>query len=448
MNHNGNHDGPPLPGNPLIEEAVLGSILIDSGWLPELSGALNPADFSVTRFGVIYEAMQAMERAGTRVDLTTLVDYLERCGKLATVGGASYLTSLINAPETSTHARYYAGIVRHDSIRRALIAAAGEIAKSAYANLDAAEMVAQAQNGIAQVRHMLGQADAGLSLKDSLAYYLDLLGKREADKDKPKLAFPWRGLAGLMPHLDAGTLVGIVAEAGVGKTSFLENCTERWAASGWRVAFFHFELSTHMMLDRRMQRASGVPIQRLQLGGQLESEDYDRIVAAAERMDRWPGNIHYVHCPGWTMAQVIAAAEQLHDEAGLEVVIVDYLNKIELRDRGGGMNTAQMRGADIEQFKVALERHGWVGLMAAQFNVAGKHAQVRTLADVRDTGELDDKANVGIVLDRPRDNQGDRSGETKVRVVKCNAGQEGSVDLWFNGSRLSFDLMHYEEATQ
>lgn len=434
-----------LPANTEAEEAVLGSILIDGEWVGQLRSVLDPADFFITRHEIVYQAMLALQAAGSQVDLMTVTNYLETHGTLATVGGASYVTSLVNVPVTYSHARSYADLVRQTSIRRRAIQAAGNIVKVAYANPCAEEVVQEAQGEISAVRRMLSCRPECMGLRESLGYYLDLLGKREADKDKPKLAFPWRGLADLMPHLDAGTLVGLVAESGVGKTSFLENCAERWAAAGWRIAFFHFELSTQMMLDRRMQRNSGVPIARLQLGGQLQSEEWDAIVAASHRIERWPGNIEYLHCPGWTMARVIAAAEEVADDAGLDVVIVDYLNKVQLADRKGDMNAAQLRGADIEEFKIGLEQHGWVGLMAAQFNVAGKHARMRSLADVRDTGELDDKANVGIVLERPRDEDGNRGGETHARVVKCNAGQEGSVPLWFNGSRLSFESMRYED---
>jgi replicative DNA helicase len=122
---------------------------------------------------------------------------------------------------------------------------------------------------------------------------------------------------------------------------------------------------------------------------------------------------------------------------GCDVAIVDYLNKVRVVDRNG-MNSAQLRGQDIEDFKVCLEETGVVGLMAAQFDKAAKRLKSRSLADARDTGELDDKANVGIVIDRPLDEENHRSETARVSIVKCNAGQEGSVEMVFRGERLMF----------
>lgn len=428
----------PLPHDRTAEETVLGSLLISNDALLRVRPLLEPADFYVARHAAVYEAMLALHDARVPVDLVTLSAELKARGDGDSPG---WLTGLMAGVPSSMHAEHYAGLVHKARVQRELISAASDIARDAFdVNGNLQEVLSSSRARIADVERLAaGGRDGGMDLRQSCDYYMDLLDRRDRDKDKPKLAFPWHGLADLMPYLDDGTLVGLIAEPGVGKTAFLENVAEDWAKDGWRVAFFHYELSSQMMLDRRMQRHSGVPIKRLQRGGQID-DDWDKIIFALDRISRWTGDIRYYHCPGWTMARVLGAAQKLADADGLDVVIVDYLNKVRLLDGGDRMNSAQMIGTAIEELKTSLEVNGWVGLMAAQFDKAAKRAvrRAKTLADARGTGELEDKSNVGVTIDRPRGNDGVRTSNATVQITKCNAGRDGVVSLYFAGERLAF----------
>jgi replicative DNA helicase len=419
------------------EKATLGAILIDGGMLPRIDARCTANDFTDGRHRLIFAAMLALAKRDMAIDYVTVCDQLEGDGKLALAGGPGYLTALINNPPTYVHGEYYARMVHKAAARREIINAVTNIAKDAF-NSDAVDTtLAEGKARLAEIERDLNDDDDGLRLRDSVPAYMELLERRYNERDLPKLALPWNDLARLMPYLDAGTLVAVIAEPGAGKTAFMECCAEHWARHGRRVMFFHYELSTQMMLDRRMQRATGIPIRTLQVGGRLSEEQCADVLTASDKIYHWPGDITYVHCPGWPMARVTAAVRKAHELHGCDVAIVDYLNKVRVVDRNG-MNSAQLRGQDIEDFKVCLEETGVVGLMAAQFDKAAKRLKSRSLADARDTGELDDKANVGIVIDRPLDEENRRSDTARVSIVKCNAGQEGSVEMVFRGERLMF----------
>jgi len=428
---------PQPPADIEAEKAVLGAILIDGGLIPACNAQCALDDLTDPKHRLIYAAMLALAKDQMPIDYVTVTDYLDANGKLAAAGGPAYLTGLINCPPTFLHGEYYARMVHKAAIKRQLINLGTNMVKGGYNGDAVEETLAAGRAKLADIERDLHDDDEGLSLRDSVTAYTDLLERRFADRDAPKLALPWDDLARLMPYLDGGTLIGLVAESGAGKTSFLECCAEHWARQGRRVLLFHFELSAQMMLDRRMQRATGIPIQTLQVGGRISEEEYTEIVRASERIYRWTGDITYVHCPGWTMARVTAAIRKAHELRGCDVAIVDYLNKVRVVDRNG-MNSAQLRGQDIEDFKVVLEETGVVGMMAAQFDKAAKRMKSRSLADARDTGELDDKANVGIVIDRPVDDENHRSEAARVSIVKCNAGRQGSVEMVFRGERLMF----------
>ena len=434
------------PTNLEAEEAVIGALMIDTDAIYHVKSIMQPGDFHIAKHRVIYEAILGLHQDGTPADTVTLTERIERDGNLAAIGGASALTDFMARTPTSAHAEHYAGLVREASLRRALIEEAGQIAKDAWdSGNELQQVLTRSRERITGVERGLVGKDDGLALRASLDAYLDLLQVRDRDKDKPKLQLPWDDLAHLMPFLSEGTLVAILADPGAGKTAFMETCAERWARLEWKIAFFHLELSAQMMLDRRMQRHTGIPIKRLQLGGQLEPEDYTKIIQATERMNTWKGELRYFHCPGWPMHRIVSTVQRLHDSDGIDVVILDYLNKVPLADRGGGQNSAQMRGADIEDFKTMLEELGIVGLMAAQFDKSSKRARRRTLADARDTGELEDKANVGIVIDRPRDEANVMTDSANVSIVKCNAGMAGTVQMVFKGEHLTFAGLEWRD---
>lgn len=423
-----------LPIDLKAEAAVLGSLLIDPDVIYRVRPLVTPDDFSSVKHQLVFSAVLYLVDEAMPVDMVTMGKVLR--DKVTD----AELTALLGATPTSIHAEHYAGLVRAARIQRDLIYMAANLTKEAHsANGNLPDVTAAARKALADAERLMLNGLDGLNLRQSCDFYLDLLERRERERDIKKLEFPWRDLSPMMPYLDGGTLAAILAEPGVGKTAFMENCAEAWAKNGWRVAFFHLELSKEMMLDRRMQRHSGVPIRRLQLGGQLEPDEYQKILDALAKINHWPGNVQYIHCPGWTMANIIATAQKLNDADRLDVVVIDYLNKVKFVQRGD-MNAAQSRGQDIEDFKTALEVNGWVGLMAGQFDKASKQAKRKTLGNARDTGELEDKANVGIIIDRPYEgyDSNKRSQTANVIVDKCNAGQTGAVKLFYKGDRLAF----------
>ncbi len=144
------------PHNLEAEEAVLGSLLIDPDAVIRIATFLSPADFYVERHGWLYEAIRDLHERREPADLVTLTDELERREQLEEMGGAAFLTGLINATPTSIHVEYYARIVERTAVLRRLIEAAGEIARLAYQDTeDASEVVDRAEEiifGVASQR--------------------------------------------------------------------------------------------------------------------------------------------------------------------------------------------------------------------------------------------------------------------------------------------------------
>jgi replicative DNA helicase len=306
---------------------------------------------------------------------------------------------------------------------------------------------------------VLGLEDTrSLDSDDFGEYYRHLLSERESNRGvEKKLEFRWNALNKLSPSLVGGDLVILVAESGAGKTSWMGDQAEFWWKSGAHGVFYHLELPLQKMSDRRMARNSGISSRRLQDGrggvsdeviegvlledfSFLSDEEVELIEQTILEMNSWPGSLVLKHCPGWTMSQICADARQRALSGDLDFMVIDYFNKLRVVSRHRGSYVTFDRGQDIELFKATIEELECVGVMAAQFGGAAKNMSgIRMVAHARETAELDDKCNIGLSLDRPLDQElGKRVSFCTLYVTKCNAGQEGKVELYFDGSRYRF----------
>lgn len=156
-----------LPQNVEAECGVLGSIIIDPEALLQVVDFLHAEDFYRDAHRTIYEVMLELANRPIPADFITICDVLERRSKLDEVGGASYITSLINQVPTSGNAVYYGRIVERTAILRRLIEAAGQIAAMAYEDpeVDVTEVVDRAEHLIFEI----GQRANALGSEASLA---------------------------------------------------------------------------------------------------------------------------------------------------------------------------------------------------------------------------------------------------------------------------------------
>lgn len=429
-----------LPPNSIdTENALLGALIQVNELIPRIKAFLSPKAFYLGHNQRIYEGILYLHNKRKPVDIVTLVKWLDENNHLSAIGGPGTVSDLIANCPTPYAAETYAEEIIGDYAKRQLIDFGSWITKEAYAaNGNLNELMTEGRQKIQAANRLMVNDSKTLDLSTSAKFYLDLLDRRAANKDRPKLKFPWSGFNRLMPELGYGDLVSILAEPGVGKTVFLENCAEAWARQGWRVAFFHLELNEQTMLDRRMNRLTGVSLRLLREPETLHGDHWTKIFKASADIETWSGNIHYVHSPGWTANRIVAKAMEIHETHGLDIIIVDYFNKIRT-EMINGMNYSQARGMDIETLKVALEDYNWRGLMAAQFDKdSRKSNRNKRGSDARDTAELEDKSNVIIVIDRPLDSNNKRDELGQFQVVKCNVGEEGSVDVMFKGNRYRF----------
>lgn len=277
--------------------------------------------------------------------------------------------------------------------------------------------------------------DGLMDIPESIDYYVSVLADREvfwsqAKEDQKRLLFPWPSWNKMIDPLPGGMLMTLAGADGAGKTLYAECITENYANMGFKVAYFHFELSHAVMLDRRTARWSNMTISELK--GPMDHGQKERVRSALRMLSEIDGNIYYQHCPGASMENVVRTIKKLVAEHGVQAVVIDYLEKAQASAtqlKAFGQNQFQREADNVEQLKSTAERLGVPIIMVSQLNKEGKRTASNELdrTFIRGAGEKSEKANVVVVFKRRSDEAGEMSDIVDVKVDKNTLGPMGSI---------------------
>jgi replicative DNA helicase len=423
------------PHNDDAERAVAGAMLIDENAVTIAQQFLQPEDFYSPRHQKIYKAILNLSIKGTRPDLLTLSDELERTGKLDEAGGNDYIASLTHAVPSSANAEYYAQIVQDCSLRRSLISVSGESGAMAYDETMEPKLILQKTQ---QKLFLLGDPKRIFRYKKvqnivgNVVDYIEFVYKT-----KPEYTGIPSGFADL-DRLTAGfqpaELIIIGARPSMGKTaialSMAANITLR---QNKPAAFFSLEMSDKSLMMRLISSESHIDLQHLRTG-LIPSSDLKRIVAAAEILYDAP--LFIVDMPQMTALNIQTMARMLRIQEKIEIIFIDYIGLIaETKDK------QQQRWEHISQVSRALKGLAMeldIPVVACSQLRREAEGQKPGLADIRESGSIEQDADVVMFLDRDREidkSQEEQSREkgqkVKLRLAKNRNGPTGIVDLNF-----------------
>lgn len=430
-----------LPHNREIERTVLGALLIDPDAMLRVREVdLQASDFYVPAHGMIYAAMLELADRFRPVDTLTVGDALRAKShngrsNLDIIGGPAALTELVGETVTAIYAGDHAAIIKRLARQRAIITMSGELAALGHHHDgtleelydEASRMVFEAMDRPEASSHYYGSDD---SLMDYLADQIAMQDRLQSDPDA-LIVTGLRDLDAYLGCLPEGLLHVPVARPGTGKTIYCECLAEHNARRGKRIAFYHYELSTREMLHRRVARHGKVLLQRLR-----EGYDGPEVMSALDTIRAWHGNIVYIHCPGWSAERVAADMTRLHARGECDLAIVDYVQKIPLPNREG--TTSMKIGQNAEVLKTCAEQLGIPVVLPSQVNRSfkGRGNARPTIADIRESGEIEEKANQILVLHRPNERQAGRPEDLfgtvekiEVYIEKNTGGATGHVDI-------------------
>lgn len=438
-----------LPPHDLeAEEAVLGSILIDPDALLEVEGFLRAADFYRTTNRWVYETVLGLRARGTPIDVVTLIGELKRREQLEEMGGEGAVFDLLNAVPTSINVEAYGRVVRAAAVRRGLLAAAGQIAKAAYdetRTIDAA--VGDAERALfAATADMT--ADDVVPAREAFDRLLDVtMARRESGA--PVIGVP-TGLTDL-DHLIGGykksDLIFVAGRPGMGKSSFAtSNIAHICGKLGKRVALFTMEMSVEQQTRRLACLESGLDYDAVERGD-LSDGEMSRFAAAVGRWSTLP--LWIVDTPAQTPAGLAAKSRRLYAEHGLDVIFVDYLGLMTTDEKAWNEND-RMGQLSRGLKRLAMElRVPVVCLAQLSRGVESRQEKRPQLADLRDSGNLEQDASVVIFLYRDDyyHENSDRPNVAEAIVAKHRNGRTGTAEMFWHGKLMAFRNLYNKEIT-
>jgi replicative DNA helicase len=425
------------------EQSVLGSILIDRDAIVEVAEFLKPADFYRDANGRVYAAMLELFERREPVDIVTVSEVLERKDELDAIGGRTYLSSLSNQTPTAVHAVQYARIVERKAVLRNLISAAGRIAGIGYEDpAEIQEAIDRAEAELFTVSER--RVHAGFAPLRGLLHEafdrLDYLHSHRGEISGVRTGFT--ELDTLTTGLQKSDLIVLAARPSVGKTSLALNIAEHAAVQDGRsVGVFSLEMSKEQLVLRLLSSVGDIDSQRLRTGF-LEDLDFNRVANAMTQLSE--ARVYIDDTPNISTMELRTKARRLQAEAGLDLVIVDYLQLMQATTTSRDANRVQ-EVSEISRGLKALARELSVPVIA--LSQLSRQPEMREskeprLSDLRESGAIEQDADLVMFLWREKERgQEDADGdveEINLHLAKHRNGPTGRLKLMFRKRQTRF----------
>lgn len=421
------------------EQAVLGAVLIDKEAMTLVTEFVRPHYFYNDHNKEIYTSMIELNEERSPIDLLTLTSILKRKRQFEKIGGATYLSSLANVVPTAANIEHYAKILRETYIRRALIAMGADVTNLAFQlDMGASEILNKTEGDIFRLaqEHI---RSGFVHIKETLAESfdrLDALHKNGGELRGVETGFVDIDL--LLSGLQDSNLIVLAARPGQGKTAFAINIAQHAAIVGKHaIGIFSLEMSKEELVDRLLVAQADIDAWRLKTG-RLTEEDYSKLSNAMGVLA--DAKIFIDDTPGLSVPDIRTKARRLHAEFGLKLLIVDYM---QLADSGKRFENRVQEVTYISQSMKNIARELKIPVIAvSQLSRAVEHRGERKpqLADLRESGAIEQDADVVMFLYSQDAQEGDYNPERIVNVLiaKHRNGAVGEKRLIFKGDRMRF----------
>ena len=422
--------GRQAPHSASAEQAVIGSMLIDTRCIPDVIERLKGAEFYIQQNRDIFETIYAMFSYGQTIDPITVLDQMKTRGVFRETSTA-YIAELMRITPTAANVLEYAAIVSDRALLRNLATAADEINTLVYEGTGEAEnMLEAAERKI----YALGRVVGGLVPISTVVQtvYSNLSEAASSGQKIPGLSTGLNDLDRYILGLNKGELILIAARPGMGKTSIALNIAMNVAKkSGKTVAVFSLEMSREQLVSRLLAGEGLVPSQNL-LTGQLNSDEWKRIAAAAQVLSATDMRID--DNPMLSVSDMNAQCRRI---SNLGLVVIDYL---QLMQSAGG-DSRKYAGENRQQVVSDISR--MLKIMAKELNVPviclsqlsraseGRPNKRPMLSDLRESGAIEQDADVVIGLYREGyyNAECEEPNVSEAIVLKNRKGQTGTVKL-------------------
>jgi len=433
------------PHNLDAEQAVLGGVLLDKEAVVAVAEFLHPEHFYDDSHGVIYDAILDLYEARKPIDLLTLTGALKKKKTFKKIGGTSYLTELANSVPTAAHISEYGKMITDTYTKRLLITTASRITELSFSEeADVGEILDKVEQDIFSVSqaHM---RKGFILVKDALAESFDRLDALSKKAGSLRgIPTGYTSIDNMLAGMQESNLLILAARPGIGKTALALNIARNaTVVEKVPVGFFSLEMSQEELVDRLLVAQADIDAWKLKTG-RLSDTDFVKLSEAMGELAETP--LFIDDTPALSVMEMRTKARRLQAEVGLKLLIVDYL---QLVTPGRRFDSRVQEVTMISQSLKNLARELKIPILAlSQLSraVEARGVKIPQLADLRESGAIEQDADVVMFLYRPEGGGEEEPGGVtrkdseliKLLIAKHRNGPLGERDLIFKGSRISF----------
>lgn len=427
------------PYDEQAEASVLGAMLLDKSAITTAVEIIHAKDFYYDSHKAIFEGILRLYNKNEPADMITLSDFLKKNGQLEAVGGYTYLGRLTSGAGAVSNTEAYANIIKEKSTLRALIRAGNEIVEDGYSDEDDVEsIIEKAEKTIFDITQD-NQRGGLMNMETVMVDTFGVMQQRSENKG---------GLTGLTTgfiDLDRKTsgmqkadLVLLAARPSMGKTALMVNIATNAALKAQAtVAMFSLEMSRNQLSQRILSSLSHVDLMKI-ISGDLTTEEWTKVIETMTYLNEMA--IYIDDTAGITPLEVKAKCRRLKAEKGLDLVVIDYLQLMEV---GGRAESRQQEISAISRQLKGIAKELDVPVIAlSQLSRAPEmradHRPI--LSDLRESGAIEQDADIVMFLYRDEyyNPDTDKQGLGELIIAKHRNGPTGTVELLFKGEYTKF----------
>ncbi len=385
-----------VPHNPDLEAAVLGALLLEPQYVPDVRSILTPSAFYDDTNATIYAAVCRLDDQGTTPDITTVANAVRLQGIMP--AQVAKITQFVGSGVAVTsHAMQLAAL----EMRRELMLFGAELeAKARTESEDVAEWAAGRLDEILGTAHTL---DSVQSCGEVIEESLRNLERRQQAAQRGECV----GITTGISHLDrvsggwrGGQLVIIAGRPAMGKTAVSITFTRAAAEAGVPVCYFSLEMPASQLVDRMLVGSSAVDAAAYR-SGTVNTQGWVRLEAGAEMLRGLP--VYLFDKSSTTMPAIRAQCRAMQRKGRCSMVVIDYLQLLDTPDKGRGGNREREVAEISRGAKLLAKEMNVPVIMLAQLSrkVDERVDKTPLLSDLRESGAIEQDADIVVFIDRP-----------------------------------------------
>ena len=427
------------------EQSVLGGLMLANDAWNDVGEILSDEDFYRQDHKKVYAAIAHLANLSDPFDVITVSDYLEKNGDLNSVGGLAYLGQLVKDTPSAANIKSYAKVVRERSILRSLITVGTTITSNAYdtEGREVKHLVDDAERMVFDIAEQNSRSGKSyVAVKDVLSPVFNRLKELEkSDSQFTGLETGFTEFDVMTSGLQKGDLIIVAGRPSMGKTTLAVNMAENAAiALGQSVVMFSMEMAADQLVMRMISSLGRINQTRLR-SGKLQPEDWNNVSSAMSLLKN--SKIFIDDTPALSPTEIRARARRIKREHGLGLVLVDYLQLMQVK---GGSENRATEISEISRSLKALARELEVPVIAlSQLNrsIEQRTDKKPVLSDLRESGAIEQDADVITFIYRDdfynKDPSNPRKGQADIIIGKQRNGPTGKVVLKFLGEYTKFE---------